>query len=387
MSGVRATSVRIPQLDGLRGIAILLVIALHYLNDSEHGAFGTLLYRFGCAFRLGWAGVDLFFVLSGFLIGGILLDARESLNYFHTFYSRRFFRILPIYYLWVTLFAFATLLVGTKVGSFIPSNQAALRLLPIYYLFFQNYISLPIGTLAWYWLAVAWSLGVEEQFYLVAPPLVRFLPSAKLKTALIAVLFLTPLFRAFLFWVWPGGKEAIYVWMPCRADALAMGVLAAMLWREGKIQNWYADRRNYFIILIGTLAAAIPFFVKSLFSPYAFWMGFLGYSWLALFFTCVLLFSLLEPQSMWSRFLGWSFLQEMGRLSYCIYLIHLLILGLCHALILHSRPTIASFRGASVTLLAFVLTYLLATISWHFFEHPLLRRGHAHRYKFAGSDA
>ena len=109
MKDLPATPVRIPQLDGLRGIAILLVIALHYLNDSEHGAFGSFLYRFGCAFRLGWAGVDLFFVLSGFLIGGILLEARESVNYFRTFYLRRFFRILPIYYLWVTLFAIAAL--------------------------------------------------------------------------------------------------------------------------------------------------------------------------------------------------------------------------------------------------------------------------------------
>jgi len=99
-----AATARIPQLDGLRGVAILLVIALHYLNDSEHGSFGSFLYRFGSTFRLGWVGVDLFFVLSGFLIGGILLDAREAKNYFRTFYIHRFFRILPIYYLWVSLF-------------------------------------------------------------------------------------------------------------------------------------------------------------------------------------------------------------------------------------------------------------------------------------------
>ena len=69
MTSSPAAPARILQLDGLRGIAILLVISLHYLNDSAHGAFGSLLYRFGSAFRLGWIGVDLFFVLSGFLIG------------------------------------------------------------------------------------------------------------------------------------------------------------------------------------------------------------------------------------------------------------------------------------------------------------------------------
>ena len=147
MKDLPVTPVRIPQLDGLRGIAILLVIALHYLNDSEHGAFGSFLYRFGCAFRLGWAGVDLFFVLSGFLIGGILLEARESVNYFRTFYLRRCFRILPIYYLWVTLFAIAALCFGSSVGSFIPNDHSALKLLPIYYLFFKTTSVFRLGPL------------------------------------------------------------------------------------------------------------------------------------------------------------------------------------------------------------------------------------------------
>ena len=89
-------SSRIAQLDGLRGIAILLVLGLHYLADSNHGPFGSFIYRFGCAFRLGWAGVDLFFILSGFLIGGILLEVRGADNYFSAFYIRRLHRIVPV---------------------------------------------------------------------------------------------------------------------------------------------------------------------------------------------------------------------------------------------------------------------------------------------------
>jgi len=116
-------------------------------------------------------------------------------------------------------------------------------------------------------------------------------------------------------------------------------------------------------------------------------MGFLGYSWLALLFACLLALSLLEPRGLWSRFLQWPFLREMGRLSYCIYLIYMLILGLCHALLLHSRPDIGSVPGALVTLFAFGLTYFPAFLSWRFFEHPLLHRGHAYRYKFTDSDA
>ena len=85
---------RMPELDGLRGIAILLVWVAHYFAVPGKGMVSLLD---GYWFRLGWTGVDLFFVLSGFLIGGILLDVRTSPRYFKTFYARRFFRIIPLY--------------------------------------------------------------------------------------------------------------------------------------------------------------------------------------------------------------------------------------------------------------------------------------------------
>jgi peptidoglycan/LPS O-acetylase OafA/YrhL len=381
MNAPSGGSVRIPQLDGLRGIAILLVISLHYLNDTQHGAFGTLLYRFGCAFRMGWAGVDLFFVLSGFLIGGILLEARESANYFRTFYLRRFFRILPIYYLWLALFALAAFYAGPSIGGVYANPPSTTNVLPVFFLFLQNYVALPFGSFAWLWLAVAWSLGVEEQFYLVSPPLVRFFSVKRLKQVLVATLLLTPLFRLAVYTLWSHGSDAIYVWMPCRADSLAMGMLAALLWREGRIHAWYSAHRSKFCALLIVLLLPIPLFIKWLFSPLQFWMGFLGYSWLALLFACLLVQCLLEPQGRWSHFLQVAFLREMGRLSYCIYLIHLLILGLCHSLILHKLPAINSGLGALVTLLAFCLSYLLAALSWRFFEHPLVRLGHRYHYK------
>ncbi|MGC2521012.1 MAG: acyltransferase, partial [Burkholderiales bacterium] len=295
--------------------------------------------------------------------------------------------ILPIYYLWITLFALAAFLFGNSVGGVIPNDLSALKALPVYCIFLQNYFTLPIGTLAWFWLAVAWVLGIVMQFYLVSPPLVRFLSIGKLKWTLLVTLLLAPILRAALFLLWPGGNNAMYVWMPCRADSLAMGMLVALLWREGKIQAWYAAHHTSFYVLLAILTAPVPFCIKWLFTPFAFWMGFLGYSWLAFLFACLLALSLLEPHGIWSRNLQLPFLREMGRLSYCVYLIHLLVLGLCHALLLHSRPSIASVRGALVTLLAFGVTYLLAFLSWRFFEHPLLRRGHVHRYNFTESDA
>src|SRR5712691_6831706 len=97
-SARRGIAERIPELDGLRGIAIFLVLGAHFINVTNGP---RLAAYFQDLFLLGWAGVDLFFVLSGFLIGGILLDVRASPLYFRTFYARRFYRIIPLYYLWI----------------------------------------------------------------------------------------------------------------------------------------------------------------------------------------------------------------------------------------------------------------------------------------------
>src|ERR1700692_4845763 len=92
---------RVPELDGLRGFAILIVIVGHYISVSAPRHIGQVL---STTAALSWTGVDLFFVLSGFLIGGILLDVRDSSNYFRVFYARRFFRIFPVYYAWLILY-------------------------------------------------------------------------------------------------------------------------------------------------------------------------------------------------------------------------------------------------------------------------------------------
>jgi peptidoglycan/LPS O-acetylase OafA/YrhL len=362
-------------------LAILSVLGLHFLNDSAHGAFGSFLYRFGCTFRLGWAGVDLFFVLSGFLIGGILLDAREARNYFRVFYIRRLYRIIPIFYLWITLFVLIVVLAGDSVSHLIPTVSSWFQYVPFYYLFLQNYIQIPFASFIWVWLTAAWSLGVEEQFYLLAPPLIRFLSNRSLKLALVSVIFVAPLLRVFVYFFVPSGPTAMYTWMPCRADSLAFGVLAAVVWRDGSIRRWYCSHPLLFQISLTILALSIPIFIKLMFVPYTLPMGAFGYSWLALFFTGLLLFCLLKPDGLWSSFLRLAFLREMGKLSYCIYLIHLAILHLAHRIILGAPPRIYDVRGATVSLIAFALTYGIAKFSWTVFEHPLVRRGHAFMYQ------
>src|SRR5207248_1231599 len=141
---------KIPQLDGIRGVAILVVI----LHNSG---------RFPRLFANGWMGVDLFFVLSGFLITGILLDTKESESYFKNFYARRCLRIWPLYYsLLLFMFVLVPLLRPSEAHIIFEKSSPWWA----YPLFLQNFL-IPISTNAAGPLAITWSLAIEEQFYLV----------------------------------------------------------------------------------------------------------------------------------------------------------------------------------------------------------------------------
>ncbi len=163
---------RIKELDGIRGAAILFVLAYHYFSNGA-GINNPIGRQFLKLFSIGWSGVDLFFVLSGFLIVGILLDAKSSNNYFSSFYIRRALRILPLYYLLLTLFLILPIFI---------SNDGIFKLtFPFwsYLLFIQNLfmIKFDLGTS---WLGVTWSLAIEEQFYLLLPILVWKLDKKRL---------------------------------------------------------------------------------------------------------------------------------------------------------------------------------------------------------------
>jgi peptidoglycan/LPS O-acetylase OafA/YrhL len=187
----------------------------------------------------GWAGVDLFFVLSGFLIGGILLDSRSSPKYFRTFYIRCVHRILPIYYLWVTLFG----IVGYAGARWHPEVFVISVPLAAYFLFLQNMIFTPLSTYSLFVIGATWSLAVEEQFYLIAPLVVRFLSVRSLTSALVACIAGAPILRGILFAYWSNGPWTNYCMMPCHADSLAMGMLAAVAWRS-PVKLWLAQHTS-----------------------------------------------------------------------------------------------------------------------------------------------
>ncbi len=225
---------RIPELDGLRGIAIFLVILCHYIGGNPPGLRHSFVRRIAEVLGLGSIGVDLFFILSGFLIGGILLSSRSSPRYYRTFYLRRFFRIIPIYYLWLALFGLTML--AAKMLNIWGRSAEFRTVIPYwaYFVFIQNYFQ---GGTAFqiYWLNPLWSLAVEEQFYLLAPPVVRNLSPARLLKILSGVLVFSLLLRLFLSSMYGASYDywgiiASTFWMPSRADDLALGMIVATLW-------------------------------------------------------------------------------------------------------------------------------------------------------------
>ncbi len=181
----------IPALDGLRGIAIILVMLHHFTNYRPTSGIDGLI---GSVVFFWWTGVDLFFVLSGFLITGILLDTRGSERYFTTFYARRILRIFPLYYL-VLFLAFVVLPKFPAVHPVL-AGQADLPPQWPYWLYLTNF---SIADRGWGhgWVDVGWSLAIEEQFYLVWP-LVIWLCPPRLVALLCAVIIVAePVARVF----------------------------------------------------------------------------------------------------------------------------------------------------------------------------------------------
>jgi peptidoglycan/LPS O-acetylase OafA/YrhL len=374
------SSRRIPELDGLRGVAILLVVCLHYVAESGGGAFGSFLYRFKQVFRLGWSGVDLFFVLSGFLIGGILLQARESENYYKIFYTRRLHRIFPIYYAWILLYFLIRTAGSHWIPNSMPTATAGIGHIPVYLLFLQNFIFMPIGTFDWYWLALMWSLAVEEQFYLVAPILIRSLSKVSLIVTLCSTVVLAPVLRELIYRFTSRSYAYWYTLMPCRADALAIGMLVAIAWKMDEIRSFLLARKQSVYKVLVFFSCGIPILLKYFPGPSYHFTVVWGYSWLAFFYVTLLLAILVDPNGKLGRLMRSRWLMRLGGVSYCVYLIHFPINGILHTVLLGSRPSIATLSGVSVTFLAAVLTFGLAILSWQHLEGPMVRRGHRYKY-------
>jgi peptidoglycan/LPS O-acetylase OafA/YrhL len=376
---------RIPELDGLRGLAIGMVLVWHYFVGPTVAVPATPLSYALALGRLTWSGVDLFFVLSGFLIGGILLDARKASNYFRIFYTRRFFRIVPIYVALLLFFpAFLFLAQRAHHGNFSWLTGDAL---PWYsfWTFTQNFWMVHAASFGGAALAPTWSLAVEEQFYLTLPLLVRFFAGRKLLICVLAGICLAPMGRIAIRLLWPHNWMAGFVLMPCRADALLLGVLAAILVRDDDWRSRIERAKPFFAILTPVFLLGLAVLTLRSFTISSPLMQSFGYTWLALFYVGVLLYSVTQPASLVSRALRFKWLGWLGGIAYGTYLLHNVFLGVLFVYCWGYEPRISGGYTLIAALVALGLTLVIARLSWRYLESPLIRFGHRTSYEFGES--
>lgn len=366
------TKNRIPALDGVRGAAISLVLVYHALYFFADFPTGSVAARALALTRLWWNGVDLFFVLSGFLIGGILLDARSSPRYYQTFYARRAFRILPLYFFVLVLYV----VTASRLPLFgVP--------LPIwsYVPMLQNFFIAATGTFGVAWLGVTWSLAVEEQFYLVAPFLIRKLSSPTLERLVIATILVAPVLRLVLFYSMPMGYIAAMVLVFSRADVLMWGVGVAMIVRKPALMAYLAARRTTLASTTILLAITLLWFTLKNWSIASVEMVVVGYSVQGLFFGSLLFLVLQNLSSPLSQMFALRPLRFLGERAYGIYLLHVPAIYLAFMLAGYKAPRISNQTELSISIGALIIAVAAASLSWRFVERPLIARGHRYLYR------
>jgi peptidoglycan/LPS O-acetylase OafA/YrhL len=373
---------RVPELDGLRGLAILFVVLFHQLllfPRPPSGTFGSTLFQAAC---MTWSGIDIFFVLSGFLIGGILLDQRDARRYFLPFYVRRTCRIFPLYFAWLALYVVFSRIAH---GIFSPLVTRALVGDPLpfwsYATFTQNFIVARDTQFGPHWLGVTWSLAVEEQFYLVFPLVIRFTPRRALPGVMLAAIASAPLIRTLLYSLSPAGLVAGYVLMPCRADDLLLGGLAAWAVRQEGVFPWLRShqldlRAAFAVLLLGVVGLAVR--TPALASP---GMTYFGYTWLGIFYLCLLLIAISARRGTIKRIMLDPWLRRLGRISYGVYLIHQAVTVIVFGLLVRHVPAVRSLRDFAVMWLALAITVAIASLSWRYFERPVVAWGHSFAYR------
>jgi peptidoglycan/LPS O-acetylase OafA/YrhL len=361
---------RNPVLDGIRGVAISLVVLYHAFYVFGEAPLGSTVARLMAMARLGWNGVDLFFVLSGFLIGGILLDAKGSPQYYKTFYARRAFRILPLY--------FTVLCAYGLCSIFLPTTGARFPALA-YLTLTQNLWAAAAGELGLSWLSCTWSLAIEEQFYLVAPTLIRLTSKRALGWLVIATIVADPVIRAVLALSFPHGAFAAHVLMFTRADALMFGVGAALLVRSPKARSTIERHMSALTSATVVCAAALAWFTKKDWTIGSLPMVTIGYSLQAFFFASLLLIAVLRERGFLAQLLSARILRFLGQRAYAIYLFNGPFLYISF-LLAGQAPRVSTWREAAIAVASVAVSLAIAELSWIFLEQPMLERGRSYRY-------
>lgn len=369
---------RIALLDGVRGVAILLTLVFHSFDTSLSLAI------------FGERGVDLFFVLSGFLITGILIETRDRSDYFKNFIARRAVRILPLYYLFIVIM----LVVLPEVAKLLPDSvelpqefhdlQAGPDGLWTVWVYLQNFV-LGRGPHSLPGLGHLWSLAVEEQFYLFWPVVIWFLPAKQRFRTFVWGVGLTMVLRTTLLWTGINGAYGAREYTFNRLDTLLLGALGALAVRDPEVRRRISPaldklRRWWLlgpILILGLLpnvkveGLADDFFGRITYGP--------GLTLIAAVFLVYVLAAAggtLGPRL--HRFTAWRGNLVLGKYSYSIYLFHYPI---AHTMQARTWGRLGMVGSVDLTILDSLLSLavttaaslVIARITWVLWEQPWLR--------------
>ncbi|MBS2011911.1 MAG: acyltransferase [Deltaproteobacteria bacterium] len=379
----------IPTLDGMRGIAVLLVLAFHFAwtfpgDDRSKAitAIDKIAVHMHDFLWSGWTGVDLFFVLSGYLItrGLVAPSKREIGTRLKMFWMRRVLRIFPLYYAFVIVGTIVALALGL---GWIPGIS--------YWLYMQNY-ALAFDEEVMRWTAHFWSLAIEEQFYFVWPLVAVLTPRKKLIPTILVLVPLVVGLRGIL--VFKGANigpvaallhdqhqiaKFVYRCTFTRADGLLLGAFVAVTQREVSHPISIAWRRLRFPIWLGTtlMTAGLYVWTHGLNDYDRRIMG-IGYVVLAVFFASSV--SLCADAMIGERvrkFLSWGPLVACGKVSYGMYIFHWVLVVLLVPRIVKMQADMSTamqiLLNLGVVVGGIAVIYVLATISFRFFETPFLK--------------
>jgi peptidoglycan/LPS O-acetylase OafA/YrhL len=353
---------RSSELDGVRAIAIALVLLAHgfFAYSNPEGALEGMPVVLKQLIGHGWLGVDLFFILSGFLISGILLDSKEKPAYFRNFYVRRVLRIMPLYFSAIIVWS---IFYSDAAQYFLLSSAFGANLSPLLH------IHEPHGP------GVLWSLAVEEHFYLVWPLLIYAVSTRGAFLASLGIFLFTPVLRA-IFASKGMDPNVIYTLSWFRFDGLAMGAMLA-IWSRSP----FADRRHARILSLAMITVAMLLTLAGwragILTGGTVAATALRYTQAYLLFGALFALVVAYQKSAWTAPLRWRPMQITAGLSYGIYLIHLSIGDGYEWVIaqLDWSPA-ATFGPSGAVLLRVIvmvfLSYVIAAVAKRLIEDPFL---------------
>jgi len=344
-----------PALDGLRGIAILLIVFYHN--------FGFINYFF-----FGWLGVDLFFVLSGFLITDILLKTKNSPNYLKNFYIRRVLRIFPLYYLALILFLVITPNVIPNLLSldYYVQNQIW------FWAYLQNWLFIFYPSHTDSALNHFWSLAVEEQFYLVWPFIILLFRKTRPLIYLLIVLLIGVISLRFVLWTFQIERLAYFnLYTFSRIDGICIGSLLAVL----RTVNQKAINRYFTFIVLGLAVLNFVFYFFNKQNQFSYpYLAIAGYTTFAIIFGLLVNEGVERQDTFISRLLSFRTFRFFGVISYSLYVFHWPVYLMTSPFLKKWAEKNFEIVNPSITasIIATILSVLLAWLSFHFFEKRFL---------------